>query len=467
MWRASFFARERKLGNPSRHFRASLYFVTRLPLPFVDVFVFVFGREYNYLAPATANITRTTAKPMFPTPLKTFIQPHKVYRLEHPAHWDQVVEKDGESCGFGPHERDDVGLWISIMPMSVDTDRLTEDLPKLMEQALEKTEATNLRRDTTLHHFGMIADMTKEGEGGNYWIIAGGDVVLFASTQVPPAERDVWNPPFYKLMASLQITRDDEMLVRKVANEVLAQLKKSHPDQEFDFDADKIKGKNQVVYLSNLMREVRAAKPERRDHIITHFVETLSQPTATDFGYEVWEEVRGNIVPVLKPRDYVKAEGPTRHFLITEWLADVLICYAIRSKNMFRFVTGWDVNRWGLTAEALHEQAIANLVALSWPKQLMGARTKGEGRIIVVDTDDNLASSRLLHPDLYKMFSGPLGSPFMAGIPCRDTLVLYSNRRELKQRTARKLKKDHGASAYPITAQPFLVTRDGIAPALK
>ncbi len=82
---------------------------------------------------------------MFPTPLKTFLQPHSVYRLEYPAHWDQVVEKDGNSCGFGPHERDDVGLWISIMPMSVDTERLQEDLPMLMQQALQQSAAENLR----------------------------------------------------------------------------------------------------------------------------------------------------------------------------------------------------------------------------------------------------------------------------------------------------------------------------------
>src|SRR5262245_52252381 len=73
---------------------------------------------------------------MFLTPVKTFVHPHEVYRLEYPAHWDQVIEKEGESCGFGPHDRDDVGLWISIMPMSVDTAKMTEDLPMLMGQAL-------------------------------------------------------------------------------------------------------------------------------------------------------------------------------------------------------------------------------------------------------------------------------------------------------------------------------------------
>src|SRR6266478_3110943 len=149
--------------------------------------------------------------PMFPTPLKTFTHPGKVFRLEYPAHWDQVQKDEARSCGFGPHERDDVGLWISIMPMSIDTERLVDDLPKLMEQSLSKQEASNLRRDEMLRHYGLKADIQKEGQGGHYWIVAGGDVVLFASSQVPVAERDIWNPPFDRVMESLQITRDEEL----------------------------------------------------------------------------------------------------------------------------------------------------------------------------------------------------------------------------------------------------------------
>ena len=93
----------------------------------------------------------------------------------------------------------------------------------------------------------------------------------------------------------------------------------------------------------------------------------------------------------------------------------------------------------------------------------MGSRERDAGRVIVVDTDDGLASSRLLHPDLHKLFSSALGSTFWAGIPCRDRLVVYSDRRALKQRIGRRLVKDHDTSAYPISPRPFLVTRDGIA----
>ena len=400
---------------------------------------------------------------MLPTSLKTFVHPHSVYRLEYPAHWDQVQEKDGESCGFGPHERDDVGLWISIMPVCVNTEKLTEELPNLMRQAIHDSQAENLRRDPTLRHYGLTADMTKEGEGGHYWIVAGGDVVLFASSQVPAGERDVWNPPFQQLMASLQITRDQQLLEVKVAEEVMAQLRERRPEQEFTFDAGKIRGRDQVVYLSNLYREVQAA-PARREQIIKRFVEGLSQPETAEIGHECWDDVQGAILPMLKPRNYVEQDGPTQHLLTNEWLVDVVICYVIRSKKILRFVTGWDVNRWGTDAESLNQRALANLVALPWPRQLFGAHTKDAGRVIVVDTDDGLASSRLLHPDLHKLFSSALGSPFWAGIPCRERLVLYSDRRALKQRIARRLRKDHDTSAYRITPSPFLVTRDGIAP---
>src|SRR5262249_55804057 len=212
---------------------------------------------------------------MFPTPLKTFTHPAEVYRLEYPAHWDQVQQDEARSCGFGPHDRDDVGLWISIMPMSLDTDRLTEELPRIMEQTLPKAEAGKFCQDPTLRHYGLKADIQKQGEGGHYWIVAGGDVVLFASSQVPAAERDDWNPSFERLMASLQITRDEHLLMRKLANEVLQQLRKRHPEQEFEFDEKGIRGRNRVVFLGNLFREVRAATPSRRAEIINHFVDNL------------------------------------------------------------------------------------------------------------------------------------------------------------------------------------------------
>jgi len=105
---------------------------------------------------------------MLYTDLKHFNHPQWVYNLQYPADWELVVQKDGESCGFGPYNRDDLGLWISILPMSVDTERLEKDLPELMWHAIPDAGAANVRRDTSLRHFGLIADMTKAGQGGHY-----------------------------------------------------------------------------------------------------------------------------------------------------------------------------------------------------------------------------------------------------------------------------------------------------------
>src|SRR2546421_6360570 len=156
---------------------------------------------------------------MLSSELKTFVHPQRAYRLEFPAHWENQVKDEGKSCGFGPYERNDVGLWISILPIRVDTDRLADLLPEMFAQALPHAPLANIRRDTTLKHHALKADVRQEGEGGHHWLIAGGDLVLLATSQVPSAERETWNAPFERLMASLRITRGDEQLRHKVADE--------------------------------------------------------------------------------------------------------------------------------------------------------------------------------------------------------------------------------------------------------
>jgi uncharacterized protein YtpQ (UPF0354 family) len=394
---------------------------------------------------------------------KSFVHPKRVYRLEYPSHWDQVIQEEGKACGFGPHERNDVGLWISIMPYSIDADQIASELPKILAQSGDESHWVNLRRDTTLKEIGYKADSATESEGGNFWVIAGGDVLLFVSTQVPPAEREVWNPPFERLMASLDITRDKELFLRRVAADVLDELRERYPDQDFQFDEKGLRGKNRMVYLSNLYRDVQS-HPSRKKEIIRNFLKGLDQSVDTDMGNEQWDEIQNDVLPMLKPRNYVHDDGPTKHLHISEWLTDVVICYVIKNERFFRFITGWDLRRWEITAETLHEKSIANLSRLPWPQILEGSRDREGGRVIIVDTRDSLSSSRLLHPEFHKLLSQPLGSPFFAGIPDRDTLVTYSNRRALKQRVARQLKKDYHKSAYPITPRPFMVTADGIVP---
>src|SRR5262249_35861853 len=146
----------------------------------------------------------------------------------------------------------------------------------------------------------------------------------------------------------------------QLTNEVLALLRERHPEQDFRPDERGIRGRNRVVFLSNLHREVRAA-PARRDQIIRHFVQSLGQSMELPLGEESWEEARARLLPLLKPRSYLESDSANRHTLASEWLADVVICYALRSDDVFRFVTTADADRWQTDAQALHQVAVANL----------------------------------------------------------------------------------------------------------
>ena len=273
---------------------------------------------------------------MLPINWKKFLHPAGVYRLEYPAHWDQLQKDEARSCGFGPHDRDDVGLWISLMPVSVDSDRLAEELPKILSQVLPQMEGGNVRRDPTLRHYGVKADVHKEGEGGHYWMIAGGDVVLFASSQLPAAERDIWNPTFERLMATLEITRDEELALRQLTNEVLALLRQRHPEQDFRLDEKGIRGQQpRRVPEQPPSGGPRGSCPSGPDHPAFR-AEPGPNPWICRWGRKPGKRRRARLLPLLKPRSYLDSDSATRHSLVNEWLADVVICYALRSKDIFR-----------------------------------------------------------------------------------------------------------------------------------
>ncbi len=395
---------------------------------------------------------------------KTFVHPQKAYRLEFPAHWENQVKDEGRSCGFGPYERDDVGLWISILPISIDSDRIAPHLPSMFSQALAQAPVANIRPDPSLRHHALKADVTREGEGGHQWLLAGGDLVLLATSQVPVAERETWNAMFQRVMASLRITRENEHLRHKVCDEVLERLRAIRPDQDYHVDEKGIRGRDHVVYLDNVFREVRAS-PERREAIVRRFVEGVTSSAHAALGHEEWDEVSSRILPVLKPIAYIKEDGPTKHVFATDWLPETVICYVINGEKSFRFITGWDLDRWEVDEDRLRATATENLARMPWPEQMEGSRLPDGSRIILVCTDDSFSASRLLHPDFHEFFSKALGNPFLAGVPDRDTLVAFSNRRALKKRIGQQVKKDHDRAAYPITPRLFLVTRDGVAPA--
>ena len=394
--------------------------------------------------------------------LATFEHPGQVYQLRYPAHWDHLVQDAGRSCGFGPRDRDDVGLWISILPARLDTAVLGSHLRELFAQVLGGGHWGEVREDPSLRSPGLKADSVSSDNAGHAWLIAGGDVVLFASSQVPAAERDAWTGPFDRLMASLEITRDAGLFGLRVTQALLARLRERFPGREYAHDEGRIRAGDVVISPGSLIRQVRAA-PHRQDELIDHFITGLVATGDDAPAAERLDAVRDLILPVLKSADYVKPEGPTVRLARRAWLGDVVICYSVRGARTLRFVMEPDLERWGLDEPALHQLSMANLARLPLPEHLEPAGDP-TGRVVILNTGDNLDATRLLAPGLHNSLAPVLGSPFYAAVPDRDTLSLFAvGDRELRARLVATLREQHRRAAYPVSAELFLVGPDGVA----
>ena len=93
-----------------------------------------------------------------------------------------------------------------------------------------------IRRDPILRRSGVKVEAQSEGPGRPPLVDRRGDVVLYTSTDVPTAESHVWNPIFERMLTSLEITREDELAIRQLAEEVLVHLQGRHPEEHFRLD---------------------------------------------------------------------------------------------------------------------------------------------------------------------------------------------------------------------------------------
>lgn len=396
--------------------------------------------------------------------LATFEHPAGVYRLRYPADWEHLVQDEGRSCGFGPRERDDAGLWISILPVRADTEKLCADLGRLFADALGQLQWACLREDRSLLHFALKADSTgPANNGGCYWLVAGGDVVLFASTQVPTVEREHWSAAFDLLMASLEITRGDELFALRVTDALLERLGARFPARDFARDeAGRIRSGEWLISPANLIRGIRRA-PARRDELIDEFIRGLVA-TGDDAPAAAHLEAVGELIlPLPKPAGYLGGDSLAAHAVRRPWLGAVVICYVIRGARTFRLILEPDLARWGADREALHRLALANLRRLPMP-ELPAASDESGGRLIVLSGRDHLDAARLLDPRLHDVVAPVLGSPFGAGVPDRDTLVLFPAADPiLRSRLSGTLRSQFHQAAYPVSPEVFAVSPSGVA----
>jgi hypothetical protein len=218
-----------------------------------------------------------------------------------------------------------------------------------------------------------------------------------------------------------------------------------------------------VASLENLYRIALLAPDEVGHHVQRWVVELLRAGEGAPEEAGSLDEVRDRLLPILL------SEAPTEidsiGIVSQPIVSGLRVAYAIDQQRTISYLPKTVFDRWGIDLEALHELAVANLVARSEAVQAHAAPDEtGEVCLVLFQSRDGYDAARLLLPTLHERLRTYLGSPFVAAVPSRDYLVCFRNEPELVQKLTTQIEADFRRMPHQITDQLFLVTADGIAP---
>jgi uncharacterized protein YtpQ (UPF0354 family) len=214
--------------------------------------------------------------------------------------------------------------------------------------------------------------------------------------------------------------------------------------------------------LENLHRMVKH-EPERSGEIVQHYLQQLFAGDAAQLGPMSLEFARPRIMPRIQP------ESIFQH-LSREMVAHIpfvngtVVVFVIDLPQMTVSITTEQMIRWNLNIESLEAIARTNLDSYTPEIEVQLVESKEGGRAAIVSEQDGYDAARLLLTDLFDRLAPKLGGNFYVALPARDMfLALSENPAPFVRRLHERVTVDFKRLPYPITADFFLVTRDGVA----
>lgn len=214
-----------------------------------------------------------------------------------------------------------------------------------------------------------------------------------------------------------------------------------------------------LASLENLYRMALLRPEEMRRQIERWMVELLRAAEGAPDMDGSFEELKDRIMPMVVP------EGAPASVSLSQPLVNGLsISYAIDNDRTISYVSPERFDRWKLSLDQLHEQAMTNLVGKSESMSASAAQDEdGKVYLILFQTMDGYDASRVLLPTLHDRLREYLGSPFVAGIPTRDILLCFRNDEDTVGKLRPQIEKDFAQMPHQVTDKLLLVTADGIA----
>ena len=203
-------------------------------------------------------------------------------------------------------------------------------------------------------------------------------------------------------------------------------------------------------FLDNAYLAYKQA-PDSISETIRRFV------TSSKDIYEERPVTVGNIVPVIKPADYLKMdildEGDADKLeLITEKYNDeLIIAYAIDQENSISYLTPDDLKKLGIAKDSLLSTATNNLLG-----KLPDIKIEGGKGTYMITAGGNYEASLLLVDPIWNKEDMQVNGDFIVGIPNRGLLFVTGSRDKKGISTIKEMMADsYKTGDYPVSEHLF------------
>ena len=251
-------------------------------------------------------------------------------------------------------------------------------------------------------------------------------------------------------------------------SDVIALLlrERSQLKPELHTDPGVIKIGSNEIGLANLYRHVRSLPPASRDQEILKFIDGILAPAS--HPHANFADVRERLRVQLVPAEYLTLNEKTKTPIVHRPLAqDVIIAYAIDEPNRYALVLEDELAKWEVTANKLHDQAVANLEATAKDIKVEVKATGPNKRFAAFANQDDYNAARCLCPVFMGRVHAALGPTLFLGIPNRDFLIAWPPEFHRKDGFAAQIAKDFNSENHPLSPDLLVSETGKLRPATK
>lgn len=199
------------------------------------------------------------------------------------------------------------------------------------------------------------------------------------------------------------------------------------------------------------------ATPHRLHEIVQEYVSTIQNAPAFSWP-EQNEEILDSILPFLRHADFLSEPlRQNKPMLVSRpFITGVVVTYIFDSPDYRIYLNTEMVSKFieeaDGTLEMIHDLALDNLRERT-KRRNFKKLGRGKERMMVCDTTDGLAATRILLPELMERWARRIYGRMLIAIPNRDFLIAFSQHsREGVAAVARQVRLDATQRQHPLSS---------------